>query len=391
MRSRRNNWLRAGAVMTAALAAGSDLRAQIPAGYEMVQLTGSALHARPDINNHSEVIWSASEPPSVSDIYLFSGGIVRKLTDDTYYDIAARINDHRDYAYLVAPDYFGNVDVAWNIGGELTIHDAFNAPNAHPDINNSGQIVWDEAFTSDASDQRVFFFNGQQIQQITFNGLCNHAARLNNLGEIVVGATNTDLPGAPSAILLFKNGVLTPLTPMNKLRAGPINNDHGQIVWSEADMDGLNRKIMLWEDGVASPFVQQEDVVGASIGNNGDITYLAWNEPLQLYEQVLYRASEKSFYFLPNMGFSHGAWAAFNDCGELAWLARLLNAGDTVVLLLRRIAPKGDFNTTAASMPTISQSWRIALRAVELVPQTGSSRTALARTSTMTAMWTRRT
>jgi hypothetical protein len=310
----------------------------------MVRLTGSALHSRPDINNRSEIMWSESYPPLVSDIYLFSRGIVQKLTDDSYYDVAARINDHGDYAYLIARDYFGNSDIAWHLGGKFTIHDSFNSPNAHPDINNSGQVVWDETFTSDASDQRVFFFNGQQVQQITFNGICNHAPRLNNLGEIVISATNTNLPSGASAILLFAEGVVTPLTSVNKLRAGPINNDHGQIVWSEADLDGLNDKIMLWEDGVASPFVQGNDVVGASIGNNGDITYLAWDEPLRLYEQVLFRASEKVFYHLPDLGLSHGAWAAINDCGELAWLARPLNDGDTVVLVLRRIAPNGDFN-----------------------------------------------
>jgi hypothetical protein len=59
---------------------------------------------------------------------------------------------------------------------------------------------------------------------------------------------------------------------------------------------------------------------------------------------VLFRASEKVFYHLPDLGLSHGAWAAINDCGELAWLARPLNDGDTVVLVLRRIAPNGDFN-----------------------------------------------
>lgn len=125
----------------------AQAQAQIPDGFEVVRLTGFGLYSRPDINNRSEVIWSYSEPPSVSDVYLFSGGIIRKLTDDTYYDIAPRINDNGNYAYLIAEDYFSVVDVAWNIGGQLTIYDANNAPNAHPDINNSGQIVWEDKFT----------------------------------------------------------------------------------------------------------------------------------------------------------------------------------------------------------------------------------------------------
>jgi hypothetical protein len=144
------------------MAAGAESRAQIPEGFEMVRLTGSALHSRPDINNRSEIMWSESYPPLVSDIYLFSRGIVQKLTDDSYYDVAARINDHGDYAYLIARDYFGNSDIAWHLGGKFTIHDSFNSPNAHPDINNSGQVVWDETFTSDASDQRVFFSTGSR-------------------------------------------------------------------------------------------------------------------------------------------------------------------------------------------------------------------------------------
>jgi hypothetical protein len=318
--------------------------AQIPEGYEMVRLTGFGLYSRPDINNRGEVIWSYSEPPSVSDVYKFSGGIIRKLTDDTYYDIQPRINDHGDYAYLIAPDYFGDVDVAWNIGGQLTIHDANNAPNAHPDINNAGQIVWEDRFTEDASDERVFLFDGVTVQQITFNGVCNHSPRVNDCGEVVIDASDTTQSGNPSTILLFENGILGALTDGELRRSGPINNNSGQIVWHESNLNGLNDRIMLWEQGVAMPLVEQDGVGGSSINSNGDITYDAWNANLQAYDLWLYRSSDQSFLLLPNAGFSHDGWVGMNECGELAWRTSVPGGGPLTVLLMRRIAPMGDFN-----------------------------------------------
>jgi hypothetical protein len=327
-----------------AVLAPSVAHAQIPEGYEMVRLTGFGLYSRPDINNRGEVIWSYSEPPSVSDIYLFSGGIIRKLTDETYYDAQPRINDLGDYAYLVAPDYFGDVDVAWNIGGQLTIHDANNVPNAHPDISNSGGIVWEDRFTEDGSDERVFLFNSHIVQQITFNGLCNHSPRINSCGRIVIDASDVTQFGNPSTILMYEGGVLGALTDDQKLRSGPIINDHDQVVWHESDLNGLNDRIMLWDNGTATPFISQDGVVGPSINNNGDITYDAWNVVLELFNLWLYRASDQSFFLLPTMELSADGRVGMNDCGELAWRALTLDGSQTTLILLRRIAPMGDFN-----------------------------------------------
>jgi hypothetical protein len=281
----------------------------------------------------------------VSDIYLFSGGIIRRLTDDTYYDIQPRINDHGDYAYLVAPDYFGDVDVAWNIGGQLTIHDANNAPNAHPDINSSGQIVWNDRFTEDASDERVFIFDGEEVLQVTFNGLCNHVPRINNRGQVIIDADDATQVGNPSAIVLYEGGALVSLTDGLKHRSSPMINDVSQAVWHESDLNGLNDRIMRWENGIAEPFVVQDGVGGPSITNSGDITYAKWNVALQLYELWLYRAASQSFLLLPNLGFSHGgAPTAMNECGEFAWRVAPPEGGPTTLILLRTIGADGDFD-----------------------------------------------
>jgi hypothetical protein len=115
-------------------------------------------------------------------------------------------------------------------------------------------------------------------------------------------------------------------------------------VWHEADLNGLNDRIMLWENGVATPWVTEDGVGGSSINNNGDITYSAWNDAQQLYELWLFQAATQSLLSLPNMGFSHGGSCGMNECGEFVWRASVTGGGPLVVFLLRGIAPAGDFN-----------------------------------------------
>ncbi len=333
-----------GAVLINILVLAGVAAGQVPDGYEMLRLTEfGGSYSRPDLNNRGEMIWADSHPPDVSNIMLFSRGIVRQLTDDTYYDIQPRINDHGDYTHLIAEDFFGVVDVTWNIAGQTTVYDAMNAANAHPDINNAGQIVWDDKFSDNASDQPVFLFNGKSVQQISDNGLCNHTPRINNSGQIVFDVTDIKQVGGPSTMVLFEDGVLIPLTDNEKARAGISINDTGQIIWSESNLNGSNRRIMLWEDGIASVF-EDGEVVGAELGNNGDVAYLEWNETLSLHEMRYYRSSDKAFFQLPSLGMSHSAWAGMNECGELVWRARDVDSGQRTLLMVRRIGPQGDFD-----------------------------------------------
>ncbi len=318
--------------------------AQVPAGYELVRITPLKKSlSRPVLNNRGDVIWSEASPPSVSRIMLYSGGIVQRLTDDTHYDVAPSINDHGDYAYLIASDFFGEVDVKWVIGGEATIHDAMNAANAHPRINNAGCIVWNDKFSENGDNQPVFLFDGESVQQITSNRLCYHTPQINNVGQIVYDETDINRLGGPSKIILFEGGVEEALTDDDKARFAPSINDDGEIVWSEADFDGSDGRIMLWQGGTAVA-IAEGSVAGPSIGNNGDVTYLRANETRGLNDNWYYRAADKALYQLPHLGLTHGAPTSINNCGELTWLAVKQDSSERIILLVRRIGPSGDFD-----------------------------------------------
>jgi hypothetical protein len=145
--------------------------------------------------------------------------------------------------------------------------------------------------------------------------------------------------------MMYEGGILAELTNGELRRSGPINNDNGQIVWHESDVDGLNDRILLWESGAAIPLVTEEDVAGSSISNSGDISYVAWNETKALYELKVYRASDQLVFTLPSVGFSHsGGWAGMNECGELVWRASPPEGGPPTLFMLRRTSPQGDFD-----------------------------------------------
>jgi hypothetical protein len=340
----RHAWLGIGLALAALMAPPSVL-GQIPEGFEMVRLTGFGLYSRPDINNRGEVIWSYSIPPDVSDLYLFKGGIIRKITNEDWYEHSPSINDDGDHAFAQTTDFFGTSDVVVRKNGEVLLFKSANA-SQQPDINNAGQVVWQDRFSKeDASDIRVFLFNGNDVQQITNNGISNQAPRINNLEKIVWDATDTAAPGNPSTIMLYDDGALSALTDNKKLRTGPHINDFQQVVWNESDFDGQNDRVVLWENGVATEFIRGE-VAGPSINNIGDITYVRWNEMQGWWELWLHKARDQAAFMIPNQGFSHtGGPVGMNECGELAWRSRLPGGGNpSTVFLLRRVAPTGDFN-----------------------------------------------
>jgi hypothetical protein len=319
-----------------------ELRAQIPEGFELVRLTGLALHDMPDLSNGSDVIWSEAIPPSTADIYMFTRGLVRRVSADAPYDVHPRMNNHGDFAYASGPDFFGPFDIVASINGAITNFDVTEAIDAWPSMNDSGQVVWPDRFARDASDVQIFLFNGIAIQQITDNGLSNQDPEINNLGQIVIASYDSSEEGFPSTILLYENGILSALTDNLLQRSTPEINDMGVIVWQERPLTGGPTSLVVWEEGVPQVFLQGE-LARPYVNNHGDMTYMQWNDKLQLWETWLYRSSDALSLKMPDAGLS-ASGAPINDCRELAWRAIDLQTGHSAIMFLRRVAPKGDFD-----------------------------------------------
>ncbi|MCH8966669.1 MAG: hypothetical protein IID43_03245, partial [Planctomycetes bacterium] len=80
--------------------------AQVPEGYEVVVLANDlGVHQRPGINNRSEVVWSSSFCPTAN-IYLYSEGRIRQISDGTMNDHWPDLNNVGMLAWQRGDDCF---------------------------------------------------------------------------------------------------------------------------------------------------------------------------------------------------------------------------------------------------------------------------------------------
>ncbi len=116
------------------LASSAD--GQVPEGFEVVRLTNEQMiHSRPSINNASEVVWSASNPPNISNIFEFADGWIRQVTDDTngWEDLYLRELD-ADLLTSGDGDCDGDIDFAdFAVVQQCFTGDARNAPLIGPE------------------------------------------------------------------------------------------------------------------------------------------------------------------------------------------------------------------------------------------------------------------
>ncbi|MEJ2653506.1 MAG: hypothetical protein P8173_17485 [Gammaproteobacteria bacterium] len=170
----------------------------------------------PDINNHGEIIWRYGDGgQGPNGIASNIRGIVYDSTgQDPYYD-TARINNLGEIVYSHYDDIWsitrgqltntnGNRRLAINDLGEVVTQHYSTSPIAHydilsttrgyitlsttiwewyPDINNSGEIVWQETAAGGSTDDWEIWTNIRG--QITFDATDSVNPAINDLGEIV--------------------------------------------------------------------------------------------------------------------------------------------------------------------------------------------------------------
>ena len=159
-------------------AAGVAL-AQIPEGYEVVRLTNDlGIHVRANINNRSEVVWSSSFPPTVSDVWLFSRGRRYRITSEGTYDIRPDINDAGEIAWMRGPNWTPPFSVILQSLGSIT-NVSFESPaESSLALNSQPLIVWPTDFSNDFSRVELFVFANGGVTQLTANGLSNAEPRI---------------------------------------------------------------------------------------------------------------------------------------------------------------------------------------------------------------------
>ena len=70
-----------------------------------------------------------------------------------------------------------------------------NRDDAHPQINNSGEVVWSGY---DGNDDEIFLYDGTTITQLTDNNYDDSLPQINNTGEVVWYSAKLNAGGGSS-------------------------------------------------------------------------------------------------------------------------------------------------------------------------------------------------
>ena len=317
------------------LVGASPPAGQIPAGYEIVQVTNNAYYEFfPRINNRGQIVFTAWVDTSsrlTEEIFLYDNGELIQLTDDEIQDVGPDINDEGTIVWCrgLGPIHPSagepSLEIVMYRNGEITrLTDNFEF-DIGPRINNLGQVVWcrcHEVYACGGPLIDIFMFDGKSIIQITSDAIPeqveNQSPEINDFGQIVW--TRYDFCDPPpgynfrSKIMMYSGGVTTELTTGQFAPLAADINNRGQVVWSFRDTTTGKRVIELWEAGLTTVVTDDGDC--PAINDHSDIAFQRWDDTSQRWNAWLYRSGR--FYQLTNDDRDVYVPHINND-GELTW------------------------------------------------------------------------
>lgn len=209
-------------------------------GSNILQLTNSNdefIERSPKINNQGHVVWVNS----LFNLFLYNGTTVTQLNRDGFGADEPDINDSGD---VVWQEYDGNDYEIFLYNGSATIQLTDNDyRDVLPKINNYGHVVWQGSIgTGDEQDDEVdslvnlYFYNGSNTALLTDSYLSINGFDINDTDEIVWAAcdcTNSDL--SYLEIFLYDGFTITQLTNNHYGNQFPKINNNGHVVWESFD------------------------------------------------------------------------------------------------------------------------------------------------------------
>ncbi len=322
--------------------------AQIPPGYEVVQLTDDPTREwNVDINNHGQIVYESwlRENEFSSEIFLWEDGVTTQLTDDGPLDIRDSMPAINDDGVIVWSRYIGPPGpygptaelMVRTPDGVVTQFTDNDVDDIAPAINSLGQIVWPRRMASGCSGgvYDIFFWDGQEVIPITSDAIpeqvANQSARLNDLGQVVWMWGDFCVNPWVSEIKMWDNGVTTRLTTTHLVPNSPDINNRSLVGWSH----GFGRDaIDLWEAGRTSQLTDWG--TGPRLNESGMVAFIRFDG--QNWQDWLYR--DGIFWQLSDDPFWNTD-SEINDLGEVVWIS-----GPTVrtdIRYLRRFS-QGDLN-----------------------------------------------
>jgi hypothetical protein len=324
--------------------------AQVPRGYEVVQITDdSAFQRYVRINGRGQIVFAARldlHSGNSSEIFLYDHGALTRLTSDNICDAMPDINAEGTIVWSRAIGPQGPYGPTFEIimrrpDGVVTqlTHDAVDSGSAR--INRLNHVVWDNWIRGgcENSNSIIQFYDGQQIRTLSDANWCHQGASLNDNDWVVWERDNFCVEQWTSDILLYINGVTTIISPPDTFEAQvPLINNRAQVAWTFCSGWGRSG-IQMWENGVAT--LLTDDGETSSLNNHGDVYFVRWYEQPETYQSWLYSCGR--FYQLTDDGADHfNGPGQVNDAGEAAWFAGPNDGSHFDVRWLRRIRPDED-------------------------------------------------
>ena len=325
-----------GAVTVGAVLIASALcLAEPPPGYELVEVMRGPIEAVscPQLNECGEIVfsWGYFDGPN-SEVFHYENGLLTQVTDNTDPDTAPDINDAGTMTWILGYDGFSAGEIVLlEPGGELTVI----GPGAFPKINSSGHLAWDHWYGTgcDGNNGAIFFYDGEQVHQITSAAPSDQAAEINDLDEIAW--TRVDFCAHPDLFsVMFYQDSTHPSRAFPSALSRPqlvTLNNSGQAAWFGDD------GIELCED--FSTTLITDWGRNPKLNDQGDILFLRGHEDTQTW-QAWFRHHTGTFYQLTDDPF-YNMDGDINEYAEMVWRTLDPDAGVWGIRYLRR-ARTGD-------------------------------------------------
>jgi len=339
-----STWWRTFGLVVPALVGAGAASADLPPGYEVVQVTFdfTVYDSVRSLNNCGEISFTKKMGPSWADaeILLYDNGKTTRVTDNHDRDVLPYINNAGMLAWGRGIGDAGVHQVVLYENGQETI--LVDVPLGLYDqgpINDQGHIPFAEATNTGcvSADTRVWLYDGSRFIEVIGPPYSHQSLDLNDFDGIAWTRYNWCLNPWDSDILLWSGGQTRVLTTMEDFEVQiPRINDRWQVVW------GGPGGIRMWDgsgpalsSGQKSqrPITITDDGVVPDLNNLGEISFGRFHEDIQRGQIWLYRDGQ--FYQITNDPVVSHNGSKINDWGEIVWKTAVYPNGD--LMFLRRI------------------------------------------------------
>lgn len=186
----------------------------------------------------------------------------------------------------------------------------------NPHINNRGDVVWRG---DDGSDDEVFFYDGTGITQLTDNSYDDWPADINDLGDVVwFGA---------GEIFLYNGTGITQLTDNTYDDRNPKLNNSGQVVW-KGSVGQYSDYLFFYDGNEIVEIPDSQDGSSPQINDQGTVVfsvlYTNMYPPYEhRYHYYLYDGTTTS-QISPTIYYGGDGEAQINDSGLVVWEGSVL-------------------------------------------------------------------